>query len=217
MKIFGTDYDGVIINIEPQKSKAFGDLLNKERGISKETAEKFWIETGGTSRRYKFDYFYNKQFGNKLSDDVYSKIESEFSNLLKEKFYPSVKILPYSLDLLKFARSHFDYLFISSGIPREELKYLVELNGLSKYFNLILGTNKKYKSKTDHFIEIIQTQKPDLLIFVADSAEDMKVAKQANAISIGIPTNHTESELFTAGAKYVCEIQDAVGIIDKLI
>ena len=203
MKVFGTDYDGVIINIEPQKSKAFGELLNKEWGIDKETAEKFWIKTGGFSRRYKFDYFYNKQFGEKLSDDAYSKIEYEFSNLLRKELYPNIKILPYALDLLKFARSHFDYLFISSGIPMEELKYLVELNGLSKYFDLILGTNKKYLSKNDHFNQIIRSQKPDLLIFVADSPEDMKIARQANAIPIGIPTNHTAAELLTAGAKYV--------------
>lgn len=215
MKVFGTDYDGVIINIEPQKSKAFGELLNKEWGINKKTAEKFWIKTGGFSRRYKFDYFYNKQFGEKLSDGVYSKIEAKFSGLLKDKFYPNVKILPHALDLLKFTRSQFDYLFISSGIPTAELKYLVELNGLSKYFDLILGTNEKYKSKTDHFIEIIQNQKPDLLIFVADSPEDMKVSKQANAIPIGIPTNHTASELLDAGAMYVCDLNEVIGNIDE--
>ncbi len=217
MKIFGTDYDGVIINIEPQKASAFGALLNREWGIDRKIAGEFWIASGGTSRRHKFDYFYEKQFNNRLPDNIYSKIESEFSNLLKEKFYPNVKILPYALDLLKYARSHFDYLFISSGIPKEKLKYLVELNGLSDYFDLILGTNEKYKSKKGHFDEIIKTQKPDLLIFVADNPEDMKIAKEADAIPIGVPANHATSELLNAGAKYVCEIKDLVNMINKLL
>lgn len=44
MKIFGTDYDGVIINIEPQKAEIFGTLLMKEWGIDKNVAAKFYMQ-----------------------------------------------------------------------------------------------------------------------------------------------------------------------------
>ena len=62
MKIFGTDYDGVIINIEPQKAEVFGNLLNKKWQINKNEASNFWILKGGTPRKYKFDYFYQSRF-----------------------------------------------------------------------------------------------------------------------------------------------------------
>lgn len=217
MKIFGTDYDGVIINIEPQKAEAFGTILNKAWNICKEEAAKFWIATGGTSRRYKFDYFYAKQFGKQLKDEDYKTIEQEYSNVLKTQFYPTVALVPHALELLQFARSQFDYTFVSSGIPMEETRYLVNLNGISEYFDIVLGTNAIYTSKRDHFQEVIAKQKPDLFVFMADGLEDMKVAKEFSVISIGIPTNHSEEELCGAGATKVCTLSESIEFIRKLI
>jgi len=217
MKVFGTDYDGVIINIEPQKAEAFGVLLNKRWGIDGKEASTFWIEAGGTSRRYKFDYFYKKRFNKKLDNERHKKIEKEYSNLLKKEFYPRSKLSPHALEILKYARSHFDYTFISSGIPMEEINYLVNLNGLSGYFDLILGTNEKYQSKQDHFKEIIEKQKPDLLVFIADGLEDVRIAKEFRAISIGVSTNHSREELLRAGATYVCDFSTCVSKLEKLI
>lgn len=217
MKVFGTDYDGVVINIEPQKAEAFGALLHEKWNVNKEEAAKFWIGTGGKSRRSKFDHFYEKQFGKKLQDEDYKVIESRYGNILKTEFYPKLKLLPGASDLLQYARSHFDYTFVSSGVPMLEIEYLVDLNGLTKYFDKILGTNEKYPSKREHFQEILSTQKPDNLIFIADGTEDMKVAKEFGAITIGIPTNHSEGELSNAGARYTCDLSQAVPIIQKLL
>lgn len=93
----------------------------------KEAAD-FWLVTGGTSRRYKFDYFYDKVYHKQLSEEDYKSIEQEYSQLLKEKYYPQVKILPGAIELLDYARIHFNFLFVSSGVPMEEITYLVELN-----------------------------------------------------------------------------------------
>lgn len=217
MKIFGTDYDGVIINIEPQKAKAFGTLLNHYWKINHKEAKNFWIKNGGQSRRSKFDYFYSKQFNKKLLDPEYQKIESEYSQLLKEKFYPHLTLLPGALDLLRFVRSNFDHTFVSSGVPMEEIKYLIKLNGIFEYFDLILGTSNEYPSKTEHFKKIISKWNPEKIIFVADSPEDMRIAEKANAIPIGIPTNNTSQELKKAGARTTCNLQDAISAIKKLI
>lgn len=50
MKAFGTDYDGIIINIEPQKAQAFREILNKHWEVIINEASDFWLATGGTSR-----------------------------------------------------------------------------------------------------------------------------------------------------------------------
>lgn len=189
MKIFGFDYDGTIINIEPEKANAFGELISKYWDVDKKEAADFWINGGGTSRRYKFDYFYEKQYTQKLPDKIYNEIEPKFSKLLQQKYYPKVRLLPYALDILKFVRAKFDFVFVSSGVPLEEIRYLVHFNGLSDYFDLVLGTSKKYLTKRNHFREILNTKKPSLLVFMGDSAEDIKVAKQYRAIAIGLPTN----------------------------
>lgn len=217
MKVFGTDYDGVIINIEPKKAEAFGALLHEEWNINKENAAKFWIDTGGKSRKYKFDYFYEKQFGKKLQDKDYKIIESKYSNILKTEFYPKLKLLPGASTLLQYARSHFDYTFVSSGVPMQEIKRLVNLNGVTKYFDKILGTNEKYPSKREHFQEIVSIKKPSKLVFVADGTEDMRVAKEFGVIAIGILTNHSEKELLDAGAQYTCNLSQVVPTIQALI
>lgn len=217
MKIIGFDYDGTIINIEPQKAQAFGFLLKDEWGVDAWEAEKFWIETGGTSRRYKFDHFYSKRFFQKLDDGIYLGIENKFSHILKTKFYPKVTILPNALHLIKFARANFDFMFVSSGVTHEEINYLVRLNGLEKYFDAVYGTNNEYLSKSDHFKEIIENKKPSVKVFVGDGTEDMKVAKQFDFIAIGIPSNHEVEELQKAGADSVANLVDCPDVIEKLI
>jgi phosphoglycolate phosphatase-like HAD superfamily hydrolase len=205
MKIFGTDFDGVIINIEPKKAAAFAELVNKEWGIDKDAACACWHDFCGTSRRYKFDYFYKKEFGKKLDDEAYQLIESKYSSFLKANYYPKVKFLTGALELLKFAHENFDYTFVSSGMPMEEIKYLIKLLGLSQYFDLVLGTNNTYKSKSDHFRELLADKNPDLLVFVADGAKDMEIAKEFGAKSVGILSNRPRRELEEAGASAICE------------
>ena len=217
MKIFGFDYDGTIINIEPQKANAFGELISKYWGADKKEAADFWINGGGTSRRYKFDYYYEKKYGKKLQDKIYNKIESEYSTLLKQTYYPKVKLLPHALDILKFVRSQFDFIFVSSGVPLKEIRYLVQLNGLSDYFDLVLGTSNKYLSKRNHFREILNTKKPSLLIFMGDSAEDIKVARSYKAITIGLPTNQPKKVLKNAGTNFVCSLKESKSVIKKLL
>lgn len=217
MKVFSTDYDGVIINIESQKATVFGDLLNKEWGINKAEAARLWMKTGGTPRRYKFEYYYEKQFGKKLTENDYGIIEKKFSNLLKNEFYPQLELLPGALDLLKFVKKNFDYSFVSSGIPMEEIKYLVSLNGLSDYFDSILGTNDVYPTKREHFQKIIEEQQPNLIVFIADGIEDMKVAKEYKLVkSIGVTTNHSRKEL--TNANYIVDsLSEVSPLINSLI
>lgn len=217
MKVFGLDYDGTIINIEPEKAKAFGHLVKKHWGIGEDEAAKAWIKFGGTSRKYKFDYFYNKQFSKQLSDKDYKKIEKEYSQILKNNYYPQTKLLPQALAVLKFIRSHFDYFFVSSGVPMEEINYLARLNGVAKYFDLILGTNDQYRTKRDHLKEVITKKKPQLAIFMADGLSDMRIAKEFNIISIGIPSNHPKEELIKAGATYISDLSGAISLIQKIL
>lgn len=217
MKIFGTDYDGVIINIEPQKASAFGKLLKKEWGINEKKASKFWIEKGGTSRRYKFEYLYTRFLGKDLPDDIYKIIEAKFSKILVDTLYPRVKILDGAIELLKYARENFDFTFISSGVSSRELEYLVGLNKLTDYFDQIYGTDDLHKSKEDHFRAVLADKNPDLFVFLADSPEDMRVANNFKAISIGITTNHSGGELIKSGADIVCKnLKEALAEISQL-
>lgn len=218
MKIFGTDFDGVIINIEPQKAVVFGELVSSEWKIDRDEATKFWRDFPGTSRRHKFDYFYEKEFAGKLDDRTYQLIQSKYSNFLKTNYYPKVKFLPGALELLKFVRGNFGYTFVSSGMPMGEIKYLVKLLGLTEYFDLLLGTNNTYKTKSDHFKEIYADKNPDLTVFIGDGAADMRVAMEFGAKSVGVLTNRPREELEEAGATITCETPlEAIPLIKSFL
>lgn len=214
MKVFGFDYDGTIINIEPQKAQVFGNISQKKWGVNFNEAAKYYIEGGGVSRKDKFGFIYREKFGREFDKKEYEEAEGEFSRTLRDDYYPKVELLPGALDLLQFVRKNFDFVFVSSGVPMEEIKYLVELNGVSKYFDLILGTNEKYPSKRDHFSEIIETKNPKLFIYLADGLYDMKIAKEFDIVSIGVPTNQSEEALLSVGADYVSDLSEC-GLLIK--
>lgn len=217
MKAIGFDYDGTLTNIEPEKAQAFAETLSREWNVNVKEAEEYWLSQGGTSRKFKFDYFYKKRFGKEIPDNVYKEVESKFSKLLKEEYYPDIKLLPHINEVLGYSQNNFDFVFIASGVPEKEIKYLVDLNKINRYFDIVLGTNDVYKSKKDHLDEIRKTKNPSLLIFVGDSAEDMRVAKLSGAIAVGLITNHPSEKLKEAGADYACSLEDVQSTLKKII
>ncbi len=218
MQIFGTDFDGVIINIEPEKAVVFAELVNRKWKADKNEAAKFWREFLGTSRRHKFDHFYEKMFGKKLDEQTYQLIRAEYGNYLKTNFYPKVKFLPGALEILKLARENFDFTFVSSGMPLDEINYLIQLLGLTEYFDVVLGTDNVYKSKNEHFAELLKDKHPDLFVFLADGAKDMEVAKKFGAKAIAVLTNRPKKELVKAGADFICQTPlEAIPILQKML
>lgn len=217
MKAIGFDLDGSLIDIEEEKSRAFGVILNQFWGVDANEAARYWIETGGKSRRSKFDYFFNKQCGGVLTDDEYRKIERVFSERLKNEFYPNARFLRGALELLEFSRRNFDKTFISSGVPNEEVKYLIDLKDIGKYFDEIFGTSERFRSKEDHFKQLVDEYNPELIVFVGDGLEDMRVGKKFNAITIGIPSHQTKEKLIEAGAKYVLPTSEIIDLLKTIL
>ena len=216
MRVFGTDYDGVIINIEPEKAKAFGELLADKWSVGSVEATEFWKKTGGSGRRSKFDYFYRQRFGKPISDEIYQQVGGEYSRLLKSAFYPKTRLLPYASENLQYAKANFDYMFISSGVPMDEINELATLNGVADYFDVVLGTSSEYPSKREHFRKIIGEKKPEQMVFLADGLEDMRAAREFEVTAIGVTTNRQENELWEAGATYVTDLAGVVNVLKSL-
>jgi len=57
MKVFGTDYDEMIINIEPQKAAAFGLLVSRRWGVDVDKTRDFWSNSPDRiSTSYSFNH-----------------------------------------------------------------------------------------------------------------------------------------------------------------
>lgn len=217
MKVIGFDYDGTLTNVEPEKANAFASTLNAEWNVNSKEASNFWLSQGGTSRRFKFDHFYKQQYSAGLPDEIYEEVESKFSQLLKGKYYPDIKLLPHIEEVLSFSKDFFDFTFVASGVPEKELKYLIKTSKIGKYFNRVMGTNDTYKNKKDQFEEIKKITNPSIILFVGDSAEDMKMSKLSDIVAIGLTTNHSGEVLKKAGADFVCNLENLQSTIGKVI
>jgi phosphoglycolate phosphatase-like HAD superfamily hydrolase len=97
------------------------------------------------------------------------------------------------------------------------VKYLVELKAFGHYFDKIYGTGDKFKSKEDHFKQVISEFNPELIIFIGDGLEDMRVGKKFNAVTIGIPSHQTKKKLIEAGAKYVLQTSEIVDLLKIIL
>ena len=217
MEIIGFDFDGVFINIEDEKAKLFGEILNKYWGIKSGLAQKIWVKNLGTSRRYKFDYIYKLQYHSQLSDEQYRNIESEFSAILLKDYYPLAPLIKESIAAVRYFKDKFDLSFISSGVTDNELKANVSKYEIKDYFDIIFGTNHKYKSKDDHFSELLRNNHVDLGIFIGDGLEDMRIAKKYIFIAIGLPVNHNPRDLIKCGADIISSYTHLLGDINEVL
>ena len=125
------DFDGVILDSNQTKTQSFLELYKYEKKTHKDLILSFHQNNLGLSRFNKIDYFQKqilkkdydeKNIKNKL--DLFSKII--LKNILKCQFIEGV------LNFIKCLNIKSINLFISSGTPEKELKYIC--NTFKKYF-----------------------------------------------------------------------------------
>lgn len=217
IKVVAFDFDGTIVNIEKEKSAIFGEFVEKYWRGDKNEAAKFYFDITGPARKVKFDFYYRKLFNKSLANDEYSRVEGKFSTRLRNELYLNLKSLPGAVDLLKFCRTHFDKVYVTSGVPQKEINHLVKKINATKYFDRVFGTDTRYPSKLAMFEEIDHEDKPAIMFFVTDSELDLKTAREMGIISIGVPTNRSAKKLKSAGANFVAELKKCPEIMEKVI
>jgi phosphoglycolate phosphatase-like HAD superfamily hydrolase len=169
------DFDGVIVESVDIKTEAFRELF-KEYPEHVDEIVAYHLENGGMSRYKKFSYIYDKILDQPLDDEHSQKLGVTFSKIVLQKMLvcPFVNGAIKCLDLL--SRNNI-MLFIASGTPEDELRYIVQMRGLSGYFNGVYGTPST-KSKIITTIMKVHGLHNTEVIFVGDSINDYEGAKK---------------------------------------
>jgi len=55
-----------------------------------------------------------------------------------------------------------------------------------------------------------------LIVYVADSPEDMRVGKELGAVCVGVLTNHSKNDLRNVGADYTVELGEVIDVLRKI-
>ncbi len=178
------DFDGVILDSNQTKTQSFLELYKNEKKKHKELILSFHKDNLGLSRFKKIDYFQKeilkkdydeKNIKNKL--DLFSKIV--LKNILKCQFIEGV------INFIKNLNIKSINLFISSGSPEKELKYICNKLKIENYFVNIFGSPD---SKISHIERIIKKYKVknEEILFIGDSLLDYRISLATNVKFMGV-------------------------------
>jgi len=156
------DFDGVLFNSNFLKGKAIKYATNiDDNNERRKLFINFFVENNGLPRELKIKKFYPKN---------YQSILERYNNKLSE-IYGNAKLTHSAYDFLeKYKQKNF---FILSGGNLIEIKTLLHLNNLEKYFTKIFCA-PELKEK------ILTNNKHNKSIFIGDSKVDYEAANKSN-------------------------------------
>jgi beta-phosphoglucomutase-like phosphatase (HAD superfamily) len=166
------DFDGVVINSHLTKTLAFHDVFKVYGKNIALKAKKFHLNNIGRSRYFKFKFIFKNILRLKLTKKKIKILDEKFDFFLQKK----IKKMTPSKSLINFFRKKNQVwnLYISTGTPRAKIIKILKKKKLFEYFKKVYGSPS---SKINHIKKIIKNNQKS--IFIGDSLEDYRAAKQA--------------------------------------
>jgi len=180
LKAIVLDFDGVILESVDIKTRAFRELFKNYPEHVDDIAA-YHLKNGGMSRFKKFAYIYSEILKKPLYEDEIKKLGESFSKIVLSELISC----PYVKGAQEFLKEYSNKtnLFIASGTPVDELRYITDKRNISQYFKGIYGTPLT-KSEILKKIGLEFGFKNSDLIFIGDSINDYDGAKDAGVLFI---------------------------------
>jgi phosphoglycolate phosphatase-like HAD superfamily hydrolase len=179
-KVVLWDFDGVIMDSMPIRSKGFEVVLQNYPKEQVEQLLKYHNENGGLSRYVKFRYFFEKIRGEAVTEEEVLSLAEKFSAIMLSLLIDEKLLIK---DVIRFISDNWeDYeMHIASGSDEKELQLICESLGLTHFFKSINGSPTPKKSIVRSLIENNRYDK-ELIALVGDSNNDKEAAIE-NSIS----------------------------------
>lgn len=173
IKVIILDFDGVVIESNDIKTKAFKRVFDKFPSHTEEMMH-FHFNNISLSRVDKFHYL--AVLMGRSSDLQFKEIlEKDFSDCVLENILtaPFVKGAERFLGIFKSRLP----LYLASITPTSELQFILEKRNLLHYFRKVYGYPPWHKSEAIY--HILQNEKlmPNNALLIGDSAGDQQAAK----------------------------------------
>tara|TARA_X000000368_G_C22904764_1_gene655776 strand:+ start:365 stop:991 length:627 start_codon:yes stop_codon:yes gene_type:complete len=183
------DFDGVIAQSVKVKTDAFA-LIYKPYG--KEIVNKVinhHIENGGVSRFEKIKFYHENFLKVPITVNEISKLADDFSKIVLKKVIASAYV-PGAIEYINNCYKKY-MLFISTGTPTNEIKKILKIRNINKYFTNVYGSPQN-KSKHIDQIKIKYKLQSNELKFFGDSYSDLYAAKKARVNFILVRNKHND-------------------------
>jgi beta-phosphoglucomutase-like phosphatase (HAD superfamily) len=175
------DFDGVIVESTEIKTQAFRELYAEHLSVLSDIIA-YHVAHEGISRFEKIFYCHKRFLGIELGENELSVLAGKYSELVKQLVI-DCKSVPGALG---FLRAHYATLpmFVVSGTPEWELKEIVKVRGLSRYFVSVNGS-PHHKARIINAQLKLHSYNSDQCLFVGDAMTDHDAAKETGLIFIG--------------------------------
>jgi phosphoglycolate phosphatase-like HAD superfamily hydrolase len=200
------DFDGVIVESEHIKSRAF-DALYREHGSGVAAAAVAHHEAnGGISRRKKIRCLHKTLLGIDLADSALDALCRRFSTLVEDEVVVC--------DWVRGAREVLAEqggrrpMFVVSGTPHDELARIVDRRSLIGSFVEVHGSPPE-KPCTIRSILRRHALAPGAVLFVGDAAADWRAARETGVRFVGRVADAGRSP-FPAGTPVISDLTQLV-------
>ena len=186
------DFDGVITESVQIKSAGFSEIYKPYGPATVKKVVKHHEANGGMSRFKKIKFYHKTFLNTSLSNQEINHIANQFSEYVVDRVV-NAQYVPNALEFIKHSYCNY-ILFISTGTPTAEMKNILKLKKIIKYFTGIYGSPAL---KNDH-VKVICSEynlKSDELLFFGDSKTDMEAAA-ANGIKFILRLNVHNKQFF---------------------
>ena len=176
------DFDGVIIESEHIKTRAFRELYGEHGPEVVAAAVAHHEANGGISRRKKIRHCHATLLGIELDTARLEALCQRFSALVEDEVV-GCDWVPGASEVLA---THFGRrpMFVVSGTPQEELTRIIYRRGLARWFTEAHGSPPE-KAVTVRSLLARYNLDPRTVLFVGDAAADWRAARETGVRFIG--------------------------------
>lgn len=177
------DFDGVIVDSTRTKKKAFEILFKDFPDEIVDAVVHYHTLHGGISRVEKIRHAHENIIKAPLTENQIMEWADRYSDLVVQDVIAA--------SWIKGAKEFLDKnalklpVFMVSGTPEPELKYIVDQRNIGHYFKEILGSPSK---KPEHIRSLLAKYEltPENCIFIGDALTDYNAALETGLHFIGI-------------------------------
>ena len=173
------DFDGVILDSMQLKTQAFATVYGDEAAAKREEVLAYQRLHGGVTRRTKFAYFERHIFARSGDAAVVERLADTYRGLIYDAVV-ACAFVPGAERFLDLAQGRIE-LHLISGTPQDELRDIVALRGLTRYFRSVVGAPT---TKRDAFAAILAVHRhpPAATVAIGDATTEYDAACE-----LGIP------------------------------
>ena len=182
IKLIVTDFDGVILDSEQSKLKAYRDCFAYFPDHVDEFME-YHLSNPYIGRYEKFEYFYRNILKQEYFEKEKKWIADRFNGMVF-KLVSASPVIPGAIDFLK-TYSKVVPIWVVTGTPVKELSKVLTAVNIDGYFEKLYSTPPH---KTVILSAILNETKfsPNETVFIGDTNNDQKAAEENKIPFIGI-------------------------------